>query len=254
MVRRRPTTPAGRGTPTPATAARRPGCSCGRSSGRCPTCGWPASRSTSDVPCRWPGSRSRPRSCGPAGRPATAGPPSSTPTARCGPRRRACTSRVSAGAAVPGAARQQRRRHAPPGRGRARRVPDRARRPRPARLPPRRRGALPARRGQRPRGHDGVDADGPAAARRGAVAVPAHQPAGRLRQRLQPPRRTRSGAVRQHRPRHRPAPRSRRRVDGQPCRRRPGSRRVSGWPTRSLFDDEGPVGRALQTLLLRPVG
>ena len=88
----RPTTPADRGTPTPATAARRPACSSGPSSGRCPTCAWPASPSTSDAPCRWPGSRSRPRSSGPGGPPATAGPPSSTPTARCGPRRPACTS------------------------------------------------------------------------------------------------------------------------------------------------------------------
>ena len=33
---------------------------------------------------------------------------------------------------------------------------------------------------------------------------------------------------------------------------RRGSRRASASPTPCLFDDEGPVGRALQTLLLRP--
>ena len=103
-------------------------------------------------------------------------------------------------------------------------------RPRPPRLPPRRRDALPAGRGQRARRDDGVDAHHPPAARRGAVAVPADQPAVRLRQRVRPPRRPRPGAVRQHRPRHRPAPRSGRRVDGQPRRWRTGSRPASVWP------------------------
>ena len=50
----------------------------------------------------------------------------------------------------------------------------------------------------------------------------------------------------------RPAPRPGRRVDGQPGRRRRGSRPGIGLADALLFDDEGPVGRALQTLLLRP--
>ena len=101
---------------------------------------------------------------------------------------------------------------------------------------------------------DGVDADDPAAARRADVAVPAHLPAGRLRQRLQPPRRARPGAVRQHRPACWPctATRSASGSAAEPSRHwQPTG---VGLTDALLFDDEGPVGRALQTLLLRPVG
>ena len=63
-------------------------------------------------------------------------------------------------------------------------------------------GALPTRRGQRPSGRRRCGcARIPLLPGRGDVTVPAHLPVGRLRQRLQPPRRPRPGAVRQHRPR-----------------------------------------------------
>ena len=58
---RRPITAAGRGTATPATPARRPGCSCGRWSERCPTSASPGSPSTSPSRSRWPASTSTSR-------------------------------------------------------------------------------------------------------------------------------------------------------------------------------------------------
>ena len=91
-------------------------------------------------------------------------------------------------------------------------VPDPPHRPRAAVVQPRRGAALPARRGRRTRRHHGVDADRADAAGRGAVTVPAHLPARRLRQRLQPARRGRPDAVHQHRPDDRPPPRPGRRV------------------------------------------
>ena len=135
----------------------------------------------------------RPRSCGPAGRPATRaaaivdgdGKVRATATGM-----HVAVSRdaaVRAARSTTAASSTPRLADAAPGD-----VPDRAvsRHGRPG-VPRRRRDPLPAGRGPRPRRDDGVDAHGAAAARRGAVAVPADQPARRLRQRLQPPRRAR---------------------------------------------------------------
>ena len=60
------------------------------------------------------------------------------------------------------------------------------------------------------------------------------------------------GAVRQHRPASSPCTATRSASGWAAGPRRRGSRRAVGLAEALLFDDEGPVGRALQTLLLRP--
>ena len=254
VVHARPTTPAGRGTPTPATAARRPGCSCGRSSGRCPTMrlarisvdlGRPVPMAGFTIAHR--GRR------GPGGRRRTRPPRSSTATARSGPRRPGCTSPSPPTPIFEARLDNSGARHAAPRRAVAGR---RSRSARVAHDQPGFRDAVeiryPPGEDNGPGRDDGVDAHRAAAPGRGDVAVPADQPAGRLRQRVRPPRRAGRGAVRQHRPASSPCTATRSASGWAAGRRRRWQPTGNGLAEALLFDDEGPVGRALQTLLLRP--
>ncbi len=218
-----------RGIPTRATAARRPRWSPGLSSGSCRRCDWSVSRSTSPSRCPSPGSASPPRSPGPDDRSPAPGRPSSTPTTSSGRRHRACTSAPLDHPLLDGV------------RGATDRAWPRLGDAEPGPFP------FAPNTGTLTGFRDAVEMRYPPGEDLGPgpttvwmrtvallpdeerVAVPADLPARRLRQRVQPPRRSRGHRLRQPRP-HDRACTATPRVTGSGCTPRPsGSRRGSGW-------------------------